>query len=262
MSVILNGHSTSVVKNGLESILYYNLTKVQDVGRFLAESAGSGTYTANDGGTSFLNGAYTLPSTGENICVRANAKIESTSAIGVTIVGTDQNDAPMTGQATIGAQVSEGQAYEVVPTVAGKRFKTITSVTISNGVLGDGFQICVLPKAADNVEILYDEGFEANPGKEVKAIYHKFELAHTKRTRGDKTMSISAKYTNNLEGIPKIHNREVSIVQEFHDDGGNSPSETIIIDKCRLSVPRSTPAEDGDVSIKAEGTYGRMFIFS
>ncbi len=253
--ITLNGHSTSVVKIQLESVISYNLGLISDVGKFEVTAAGSGDYTADPD--------YTLPTSGENLVLRCTSGVKSTTNIGVTIVGTDQSSAAVTGQVTIPAGVAEGQSFNVVPTVDGKRFKTITSVTISGGVFGDGFELCVLPPEANDVEIGFDQGLTTNVGKEVKPIYRKYDLDHNKRVRGERTLSLSAFYTNNLEGLARINNRDVTIRQDFKDDGQASATEVIYIDTCRLGITRESPsADDGECQCKGEGTYGRLFMFS
>lgn len=248
-----HGNATNVVKLELENILLYNTGAIKDIGKFIFDSAGSGTYTA---------GADALETTGDDLVVRANQAIKSTSAIGITIVGTDQTAAALTGTATIAALVSEDQSYEVV-VPAGKKWKTITSVTCSNGVRGDGFDLAVLPASANDVILQYDQGISANPGKEVKAIYDKFVLAHNKRIRGDRTLTVTVFYENALKGLSRIHNRDVTLIQQVKDDGGNAVSEYRYYEKVRLSVPLDFPsAPDGEATVKADGTYGRCFVFS
>lgn len=251
----LNGQRTEVVKLQLESNLSFNRTLIKEVGKFVFDSPGSGTYSAD--------ADYTAPVSGDNLIVRANQPIKSTSAIAVTITGQDEVGGALTGTATIGALVPEGQSYEVVPNVVGKKFKTITSITATNGIKGDGFDVAVLPDADDDVEIVFDQGLNAQLGKEVKPIYKKYDLDHNKRIRGDHTLTIGQFYMNNLDSLPLIHNRDVVIRQDFKDDGGNAITEVRYYNKCRLSVTVESPAaEDGEVTCNAEGTFGKAYIFS
>lgn len=251
----LNGFRTEVVKLQLESNLSYNRTLIQEVGKFIFDEPNSGTYTPD--------ADYTAPAGGDNIIVRANQPIKSTSAIVVTITGTDGDDGALTGTATIGALVPEGQSYEVVPSVTDKKFKTITSVTATNGIDGDGFDIAVLPSAANDVEIPFDQGCNTQLGKEVKPIYKKYDLDHNKRVRGDHTLTIGQFYMNNIDSLSAIHNRDIVLRQDFQDDGGNQISEVRYYNMCRLSVTVESPsAEDGEVTCNAEGTFGKAYIFS
>jgi len=250
----LDGNSTNVVKLQLESVIKYNLTLIKYVGKFAISAAGSGTLTS---------GPDSLAATGDNLVVRANTAISSEADIVVTVTGTDQNDAALTGTATIAAQVAEGQSYEVVPASAGKRFKTISGVTITGGVNGDGFDIAVLPASGNDVEIKFDQGLSPSLGTEVKPIYHKYDLDHNKRIRGDHTLSLSQFYMHGLDGVARLHNRDMVVVQGFYDDGQSTPTEVRYFDLCRLSVSVESPAaEDGEVTASGEGTFGKMFVFS
>lgn len=252
----LDGASTSVVKLQLESVLFYNLGLIQDVGSFLCSSPGSGTYTPAPGTTPLDQ------SLGSDVVIRANIGIQSTLDIGVTVTGTDQASSPLTGTATIKASVAEGQAYCVI-TAANKHFKTITGITISNGAAGDGFDVCILPAQANDVLMAFDQGISTNPGKEVKPIYQKYNLSHNKRIRGDLTISVGSFYTNNYENIARIHNRQVTLIQKYEDNGRQNVTEYIYIDKVQLGVVRDTPSgETSECNVKGDGHYGRLFIFS
>lgn len=253
--IVINGLATSVVKLQLESVLNYNLGLIHDVGSFLSSGPGSGTFTANS--------KYTLPASGQDLVIRANTNIFSATDIVVTVTGLDQTSGALTGTATIKANAAEGQAYQVIPGTSGKLFKTVTSIAITNGVLGDGFDISVLPDSANDVPIAFDQGLTTNPGKEVKGIYRKYNLDHTKRIRGDRTITIGSFYTNNYEGVAAIHNRVCTLVQRFYDNGRQTATESVWIDQAQLGVVRESPAsEDSEVTAKGEGIYGRLFIFS
>lgn len=255
MATFKDGNATEVVKLQLESVLSYNLGTIEDVGKFAVSEPGSGTFTEDD--------EYDLPATGADLVVRANTNIKSELDIGVTIVGTDEDDAPMTGDCTIEKLCAEGQSYDVRPSNTGKKWKTVTEVIVSNGVAGDGFDLSVLPLEANDVEIGFDQGLQTNPGNQVKPMYRKFELDHNKRIRGDKKLTLGQFYTNNLTGLARINNRDVVIIQRFKDDGGNLATEIRYFDICRLGISVESPsADDGEVKANGEGNYGRAYIFS
>jgi hypothetical protein len=250
-----DGNSTLVSKIAIESLLSFNFTLVKDIGKFAITAPGVGTYT-DDPDT-------TLLVAGENLIIRATNVIQSAVNIVVTITGTDQADAVLTGTATILQRVTEGQAYDVIPATPGLRFKTITSVGITGGVAGDGFEICVMPDETMYNEICFDEGITPSEGTTVKQIFCKYDLDHNKRVRGDKKLTISAFYVNNYEQLSRIKNRDVVIKQEIRDDGQSTATETIYYDLCRLGISTEVPAA-GDDSIRArgDGSFGRLFIFS
>jgi len=247
----LDGNSTSVVKNGLESILYYALAAIEDVGKVVVEAPNSGTYTEDD--------EYDLPATGEDLVARCTSKINPDTNLNVTVIGTDQDDAALTGTFTIEKGVAAGQSYSVTPGTTGKRFKTVSSVFGTGGALGDGFTLNVLPKTF--TEVCFIEGFDLNEGTTTRPIFKRYDVDHNKRTRGDKRITVNAKYTNHLEGLARIKDRDVTLKVAIHDDGGDLATELFYIDTVRLSTPISVPEED-DATIRGEGNYGRYFVFS
>lgn len=249
----LDGNSTNTVKNGLEAIVSYSLQAMQDVGKYVCEEPGSGEYTADPD--------FAFPNTGVDLALRVIGALESEDPMVVTIVGTDQDDAALEGTATIGGQVSRGQAYEVVPETPGKRFKTISSVTATNGEAGDGFEIVKLPDSNSWNELCFIENVELNEGTTTRPVYCRFEVDHNKRARGENTLTMAVKHTNHLNGLPRIKDRDVTLRLAFHDDGQAGATETWIIAKARVSTPLSVPEED-DATVRGEGNFGKYAVFS
>lgn len=247
-----NGQATAVTKIGLETYLYYNTGTIEDVGVYASAGSGTGTFTPGDA---------VLPSGGADLMLRTNVPIKSEQDMVVTVTGTDDADAALTGSATIGAEVAEGQAYVVTPNTAGKKFKTVTTVTATNGVLGDGFELCTMLNHDNDQEIGLAESANVDPGTEIKPIYSHYDLFCNKRIRGDKKLTITSLYRANTLDLSKIHNRDVVVRIDIKDDGGNVATETWLLDKCRLGVKKDFPAGSDDVKESAEGTFGRRFIF-
>ena len=254
-----DGNSTDTVKIGYEPVLSYNLGVIEDVGTFIMDSPGSGTLDTSDAVTE----GYDLPSGGADLVIRCSQPIKSAAAMVVTITGTDQDDGALTGTATIAAYAPRDQSYDVVPGVAGKKFKTVTAVQATNGIAGDGFDICVLPAAANDVEIEFVGSLDPAKGTTVKAIYDRYTYKHSKRLRAENKLSIQGFYVNNLTGLNRIDDRECTLRMDIHEDGGNAVQETTYWEKCRLGVQTSKSADGAsELAVKAEGTYGRAFIFS
>jgi hypothetical protein len=250
-----DGNSTpNVVKLGLEAYLSYNLGTIKNVGKFVSDGAGAGTYTAQVDAPAF-------DVSGENIMIRTTAPIYSTVPMVVTVTGTDEADAPLTGTATIAAGVTLGQAYKVAATGDAK-FKTVTSASCATGLLGDGFELCTMLDHDNDVELGFAESMGMDPGTEVKPIYKHYDLDHNKRIRGDKKLTVVNPYFTNLKGLSLINNRDTVIIVQIHDDGGNLASEVWIIDKCRLGVKHDVGAGVDEIKENADGTFGRAFIFS
>lgn len=251
----LDGHSTDVTKIGLESVLSYNLGVIEDVGILAVTAPGSGTYTDDPD--------HALPSSGQNLVLRVNVPIKSAAAIVVSVVGTDQAALPVTGNVTIPAYSPEGQSFDVVPTLSTQRFASVTSVTFTNGVAGDGWTLNVLPLAANDQEICYIENITPSIGETIKPIFCNYELRHNKRLRAENGLSIQGFYVNNYEGLPAINQREVTLREDIKDDGGNSITEVRYYELVRLGVTTDKSADGSDnIRAKAEGSFGRLFIFS
>ncbi len=255
----LNNLATVVTKIGYESVISYNLGIFNDVGQFACTGPGAGTLSST---STFNQQAYTLPATGEALVVRCNVPIQSTQDIVVTILGQDTAGA-CSGTATIKAQSPRGQAFLVTELDGGRLWTSVTSVSITNGVAGDGFDISVVPHYQDDVEVLYVQAVTPNLGTPIKPIYNRYDLKHVKRLRFENKMTIGNFYTNNRVGLSLIDDRYVTLRQDVHDDGGNLITETRYYDRCRTIVTVDQAA-DGAASIegKAEGFFVRQFIFS
>ncbi len=261
MSNPLNGYGTAVTKVGYEAVLSYNLGIISDVGQFTCTGPAAGSFSST---SKFNLTPYTLPSTGENLVVRANVPIGSTADMLVTVIGLDGSAAACTGQATIKAMSPRHQAYEVRALGGGAQlFQSVSSVSTTNGVNGDGFDLSVLPHSANDVPVLYVEALTPNLGQLIKPIYDGFYLQHVKRLRPDNKLTVSAFYTNNLAGLALIDDRYVTLREDIHDDGGNAISEVRYYERCRLIITIDTKLNSADSVVgKAEGFFIRQFVFS
>jgi hypothetical protein len=246
-----DGHSTAVTKIGVENYFAYSLGPVKDVGSFAVEAAGSGTYT---------EGADALEDAGEDLCVRANTNINPDTDLVVTVTGTKEGGGAVSGVATILKASPVGQAFEVV--VAGEeKFATVTGVTVVGGAEGDGFDIAALPTSFTDLDFI--ETAEFNTGRTTKAIPKHYEPTdHTKRIRGENTLTMRGLYQRSKTGLSAIAEREVTIRDEIHDDGQATATEVWIYSKCRVGAPKNVGANDENVTVNATGTFGKAFIFS
>jgi len=253
----LDGHGTPLItKTGLETSLYGNSGIVDEVGYYACSSAGSGTWHASSD--------YALPDAGEDLVVRARSKILSTTDMVVTITGTDADDAELTGAATIAAGVPEDTSYSVVPSVTGKVFKTITTITATGGLAGDGFDVSVLPDDGDDTLIKFHQGVDTGAASAVKAIFQHWELDHNKRTRGDRSLSISDLHTTHTSGMSYFTGADVTLRVDVNDDGRDQATTVVYLAKCRLYPKRTFPGNDSEDSVTDafEGTYGKIYNFS
>jgi len=118
---------------GYEQQLFISTQQAVSPGMLLCVGANSGIYTASVSDTAMLFGAPQ-----ELLCV-LDTDISDTADIVISVTGTDASGAALTGTATFTppAYVNEqarvfpkGYAVEIVPTVDGKLWKTITNVAI------------------------------------------------------------------------------------------------------------------------------------
>ncbi len=254
-----DGHATPVTKIGYESVLSYNVGLINDVGQFVCSGPASGTLSLT---SHFNQSPYSLPSSGENLVIRANVPIQSTADLVISVVGTDEASGAATGTATIKGGSPRGQAHDVV-LAGGHRFATVTAISLTGGVAGDGFDISVLPATANDTEVLYVEQVTPNLGTTTKPVYNNYDLKHTKRLRPENKLSIQAFYTNNVAGLSLINDRDTVLNESIFDNGGNTVTEQRIYDKAHLIITKEKSANGEDfMRGKAEGFFQREFIFS
>lgn len=255
MAAPANGNATSTVKHGQEAYISRNFGTIDDVGAFVVSSPGSGTWSAD--------ADYVFPVAGADLVLRvANQPIFSAVDMPVIVTGTAQGGGALLGSCTIKANAPEDTAYIITPSTPAAKFASITGVTTGGGVAGDGFEICVLPDSANDVEMCYVQDLDLQRGKTVKGIYCHFTLMHNKKLRGDRTMSATIWYTQNMEGFSLINNRDVTLRIDLKDDCGNLITESIYVDLARIGVSWTKPAaDDGEITSKGDGTFGRRFVF-
>ena len=255
MSAPVNGLKTITVKHGQEAFIQRNFGTIDDVGSYLSSAAGSGTYTAD--------ADYVFPGAGADLVLRvADQPIFSATDMVVAVEGTAVGGGALEGWATVKANSPEDQAYTVA-TPASAKFASVTSMSATNGVLGDKVEVLVLPNPANDVEMCYIQDLSLERGKTVKAVYCHFTLMHNKRLRGERNMSATIWYTHHMEGLALITDRDVTLRIDIKDDCKNTITETIYVDKARIGVSWSKPAGDeGEVTSKGDGTFGRLLVFS
>lgn len=120
---------------GYEQQLHVSLEQSTDLGSYEILAANSGLLTPNAADN------LTLADTPQEVIAILDVDANGgASDIVLTVVGTDQNDAALTGTATIAVPAyssistkrwPKGWACEVIPTVDGKKFKTINPASCS-----------------------------------------------------------------------------------------------------------------------------------
>jgi hypothetical protein len=261
----LSGNSTGSTKRSLEGYLFIDAAnQIHDVGQFSSLGNGSGSYAqVNDCFPSPNNAAYTFNASGEDLMLRVDGLgLKSTTPMVVTVTGTNAvGGGALTGTATFPALAPEDMALQVI-TAAGAKFATVTNVTATNGVLGDGFNLCTFPNYAAKVEIGFQKGINLDLGTEVSPVYYHYLIDHNKRARRQGKLTIDNLYQNNKQGLSLYNNRACHMVIEIRDDGQASPTEVIFVDKAAGTAKKKWGEGDAEVSETYDGFFGRLFIFS
>ena len=261
---IYSGNSTGSTKRSLEGYLFIDAAnQIHDVGQYTSQGNGSGGYAVvNDCYPSPNNAPYTFNASGEDLMLRvAGLGLKSASPMVVTVTGTAVGGGSLTGTATFPALVSEDSALQVV-TAGGAKFATVTNVTATNGVLGDGFDLCTFPDYTQKLEIGYQEGINLDLGAEVTPVWYHYLIDHIKRARRQGKLTVDNLYQNNKQGLSEFNNRACHLVIEIRDDGQAAPTEVIIVDKAAGTAKKKWGKGDDPVTETYDGFFGRLFIFS
>jgi hypothetical protein len=260
----LSGNATGSTKRSLEGYLFIDAAnQIHDVGSYTSLGNGSGTYAqVNDCFPSPNNAAYTFNASGEDLMLRATGLgIKSTSPMVITVTGTAVGGGALTGTSTFPALASEDTAMQVI-TAGGAKFASVTAVSATNGVLGDGFDLCTFPNYDGKIEIGFQEGINLDLGTEVSPVWYHYLIDHTKRARRQGKLTVDSLYQNNKQGLSLYNNRPVHLVIEVRDDGQASPTEVIIVDKVAGTAKKKFGKGDDPVNETYDGFFGRLFIFS
>jgi hypothetical protein len=250
-----DGLSDATRKVGVEQYYAYCLTDADKVGDVPITAAGTGTWAADAG--------FTFDTVdGDELVVRASAAIRSTTDIVVTVTGTKFGGGAINATVTIPALSPEGASFDL-RNAAEENWASITAVTFTGGVIGDGFEIHSLPADSTFVDMDFVESAKFDVGGTVKPVPKHYEpVDHNKRIRGENTLTMSELYGNNEAGLARIKNRDVLLRVRVHTDGAAVASETRYYSTCRTTVPINMPSNDEFVMVEAQGRFGKEFVFS
>lgn len=215
---------------GYEQQLYVSVSPSLEPGIFQLTAANSGVYTPNNADTAAL--AVTP--------LELLAELETDVNCGVanlvlTVVGTDQNDAALTGTATFAVPAyaqetsrvfPKGWAVEITPNVAGKLFKTITAAALSvvNTVTAVGAKIAIfgMPalttfrKIGCKTQLNYDPKVPVphaiQCGRDMSAFIKPGEIP-------EGSLEITAKIPTFSDGLARINGiRVTGLIKEIKED--------------------------------------------
>jgi len=260
----LSGLSSGSTKRSLEGYLFIDAAnQIHDIGRYTSLGNSSGTYeVVNDCFPAANNAPYTLNVSGDDLMLRVGGLgLKSTTPMVVTVTGTAVGGGALTGTATFPALAAEDAAMQVL-TSGGAKFATVTNVTATNGVMGDGFDLCTFPDYTAKIEIGFQEGINLDLGTEVSPVWYHYLIDHIKRARRQGKLTIDNLYQNNAQGLSRFNNRTCHLVVEIRDDGQASPTEVLLIDKVAGTAKKKWGKGDDPVTETYDGFFGRLFIFS
>jgi hypothetical protein len=259
----LSGLSTSSTKRGAEGYLFVDPHQVHDVGRYESLGNGSGTYAeANDCLPAANDAPYVFAAGGEDLMARVDGVgLYSETAMVLTVTGTAVGGGALTGTATFPALAAQDTAMQII-TAGGAKFASVTAVSSTYGVYGDGFEICTFPDYTKKTYLAYLKGINLDPGSEVLPVYDHYMLDHSKRGRRQGKLTIDRLYQNNQQGLSLVNNRFNHMIIEVRDNGQTAPTEVWIVDKTAGTAKKKFGDGDAETTETYDGFFGRCFIFS
>lgn len=245
---------------GAEMDVYLSSSEVVEIGRYEMLAAGSGEWTSDA-----VNAAV-LSADPSDLQVVVQAEVRSSAPVVVTVVGTDQNDAAITATATLSPpgwvtnqsySFPEGYAKDLTPTVGGKMFKTITSVTFTNGARGGKFRIYKLPALTSFTLVGFTTGGDfTTKSRPPKPIADKLDgSAVVKFGRSEPgTLSLTAKYLSVGDGLQRFAGRRCTAMAIIEKEE-QLITERLIFGNYVPNVRPSMPEGDGDATAGGEGMF-------
>lgn len=152
-------------KLGGEKKLWASRVPAVQLGTVYLAGDGSGVWTADP--------IATLDTNGNDLVAKVDTELKSATAALLTVVGTDQNGALLSGTATFSPpswsrnkffDFQEGYALDITPNGTGLRFKTITAVAVANAKMGSRLNLFKMPDVSDWQYIEKVDSVEANVG--------------------------------------------------------------------------------------------------
>lgn len=247
---------------GGEKRLYVSGDSAAEIGELLWAADGSGVFTADS-----IN---TLPTTGADLQVKVVGELLSAADVVITVTGTDQNSAALTGTATYTApswvgnktkDFSEGTAVDVVPGVAGKKFKTITGITVTGGKKWGKVKLFTLPENWTYIDCVesVDPSVGTTPAHPIADGLD--GAADVTRGRSEpSSVRVTAKNRSTLDGLMRFAGRNCCLRLEVWKQG-KVLTERHVYSNCIMSVDPSFPDGSEESKQSAGGMMEDAFFF-
>jgi len=249
---------------GGEKKLWISDEPVIEVGEIAWVTDGSGVYTADQ-----IN---TIPATGYDLQLKVDGELQSDTSVVVTIVGTDQDDAAVTGTATLSYpkwssnktyDYVEGISCDVVPTVSTQKFKTISSISVSGGKKWGKVKLFNLPTAASWQYVDFIRSVEPTIGTyPAHPVPDGLDGAKdVTRGRSDPSgVRVTCNNRGMVDGIQRYAGRQICIRQEIKKQG-KVLTERHVFGNVIIAADSNFPDGDEESMQTAAGMMEDAFLF-
>jgi hypothetical protein len=249
---------------GGEKKLFVAAVQCRKMGELELVGDGSGIFTPDP--------VFTPPTAGADLQVKVKRQLLSGSAAVMTVIGVGDNNQPLTGTATFAPpswvinktfNFGESMAVDVVPAQAGRLFKSITSVSITNAKKGSFLQIFTMPVATDWQYVEKVESVNPNIGTSPGVSIPDRLEGTSEVVRGrsnEKTVSVQALHRSVADGLQRFAGQSCCLRVDV-EKAGRLVTERTILANCILQCNPDFP--DGSETSKqaAEGMFEEAFMF-
>ena len=220
-----------------------------------------GTYTMTDAGTGVFATGCTVPAGVTHLLFVQTSDMGS-AAVGLTANCADVGAGSALSYGTsIAANGCIGYGYMASEaSAAACAIANITSISASGGTAGDTYDLLVVATAAARTNLAFIRGLRSSEGVTFRNVPLRYDPTdHTKRTRGEKTISFEAPSETGQTGLQAVRDRrEWTLILHKDTDGDGTVTETAIYEKVSGSLDKTNPIEGtGEVVDPFTGNYKR-----
>ncbi len=186
------------------------------------------------------------------------------SDIGVTDLGIIVTGSNATGSASAWAGVISANAcidygFKLVSACA-LTIAFITSVATSGGTSGDHFELLAVPGASARTNLEFIRNLRDDSGTTFRNVPKGYVATdHTKRIRGNQTLSFEGIRQTGQTGLCSLRNRRnFTIIMTRDTDGDGTITESLVFEQVSGSISSSNPiGNSGEVTDSFTGTCKR-----
>ena len=234
-------------QDGLEWSAEFSLEPTVGVGSYVFSGVAAGAFTAGC--------AWTATQT----TLLAVCTSDIGSATGVLyVIGSNGAAGVTTGTTFINPNACIGFTFPI--TASGAGWVDINAMGCSGGAAGDTFEIVKFPVASARTNLAFIRGLRSSEGVTFRNVPLRYDPTdHTKRTRGEKTISFEAPSETGQTGLQAVRDRrEWTLILHKDTDGDGTVTETAIYEKVSGSLDKTNPIEGvGEVVDPFTGNYKR-----